>query len=189
MQKKNNDVIDTNPSNPARQLYDESLTKVSDEADNLETIREILFGEQSREAEKRRHDTHHALQVNITELKQETRDQFEFLSAEVNKLYELINNENEGRLIDKKASSQQLSQLQDSLEITKTQQQLESNKLQKQILKESNKLERQATIRHEELSLKLEQASLDLKSDKADKGDLAQMLKGMAEQLLDASKK
>ena len=80
---KETDTKENDQHNPARQLYDESMTKVSDEADNLDTIREILFGEQSRETEKRRHDNHHALQLNIAELKQETRDQFEFLSAQI----------------------------------------------------------------------------------------------------------
>jgi len=187
--KKNNEIADANKHNPARQLYDESITKVSDEADNLETIREILFGEQSREAEKRRHDTHHSLQLNIAEFKQETRDQFEFLSAEINKLYTLINDESEGRLADKKNGGQIIDKLQVSLEQAKIRQESENTKLHQQILKESNKLEQQAVKRHEVLSQRLEQASVELKSDKTDRGDLAQLLQGMAEQLLDKSKK
>lgn len=188
MPKKNNDIAETKQHNPARQLYDESMTKVSDEADNLETIREILFGEQARESEKRRHDTHHALQLNITELKQDTRDQFEFLSAEINKLYKLINDENEGRLTDKKGSDQAIDRLQLSLEQAKIRQETENTKIQQQVINESHKIEQQAIRRHEELSRKLEQASVELKSDKTDRGDLAKLLQGMAEQLLDTSK-
>lgn len=186
---KETDTKENDQHNPARQLYDESMTKVSDEADNLETIREILFGEQAREAEKRRHDTHHSLQSNIAELKQESRDQFEFISAEINKLYQLINSGNEGRLADKKSNSQLIDKLQSSIQQTNAKQQAENTKLHQQILNESTKLEQQVAKRHEELSQKLEKASLELNSDKTDRGDLAKLLQGMAEQLLDSNKK
>ncbi len=189
MHKKNNEITDTKKHNPARQLYDESMTKVSDEAENLETIREILFGEQSRESEKRRHDAHHALQLNIAELKQDTRDQFEFLSAEINKLYKLINDENDGRLAEKKGTDQAIDKLRSSLEQAKIRQENESSKIHQQVLNESSRLEQQAISRHNELSQKLEQASIELKSDKTDRGDLAKLLQGMAEQLLDTSSK
>jgi len=189
MPKKNDEIADANRHNPARQLYDESMTKVSDETDNLETIREILFGEQSREAEKRRHDTHHSLQLNIAEFKQETRDQFEFLSTEINKLYKLINDESEARLADKKGGGQLIDKLQASLEQAKIRQESENTKLHQHVLNVSSKLEQEATKKHEELSQKLEQASIELQSDKTDRGDLAKLLQGMAEQLLDTSKK
>ena len=64
----------------------------------------------------------------------------------------------------------------------------ESTKLHEQLTKETNRLEQQSAKRHEELSEKFEQASLELKSDKTDKGDLAQLLQGMANQLLDKTK-
>lgn len=189
MPKENQDTKDSKQQNPARKLYDESVTKVSDESDQLETIREILFGDQSREAEKRRHDTHHNLQLNIAEFKQETSNQFDFLSAEINKLYKLINDESENRLSDKKDGSQLVGQLQTSLEQTKVRQETEHTRLQQQVLNESSKIEQQVAKRHEELSHKFEQASLELKSDKTDRSDLAKLLQGMAEQLLETSKK
>jgi len=189
MPKKNNEIADASKHSPARQLYDESMTKVSDEADNLETIREILFGEQSREAEKRRHDTHHLLQLNIAEFKQEARDQFKFLSSEINKLYHLVNDESEARLADKKDSGQHINKLQESLEQTNIKQESENTRLHQHLLNESNKLEQQAIRNYEELSQKLEQASVELKSDKTNKDDLAKLLQGMAEKLLDTSKR
>jgi len=189
MPKESHNITEANQQNHARQLYDESITKVSDEVDSLETIREILFGEQSREAEKRRHETSHSLQLNIAELKQETNNQFEFLSAEINKLYQLISDESTNRLSDKKDGNQLVDQLQTSLEQTKIRQETEHNQLQQQVRNESNKLEQQVAKRHEELSDKLEKASLELKSDKTDRSDLAKLLQGMAEQLLETSKR
>ena len=188
MSKKNNDTTTATTPNTARKLYDESKSKVSDETDNLETIREILFGEQTREAEKRRHDTHHSLQANITELKKDTREQFEFLSTEINKLYTLVNDENEARLAQKKERNELLRKLQLTLEQANIRHEMENSKLHTQLMSETSKLETHSAKRHEELSHKFEQASLELKSDKTDKGDLAQMLKGMAEQLLDQTK-
>ena len=188
MSKKNNNSADTELENPAKKLYDESVTKASDETDNLETIREILFGEQSRDAEKRRHDTHHTLTSNIVDLKKETTEQFEFLSAEINKLYSLINDESKARTIDTQGGNKVLNKLQDSLSQAKAKQETDNKQLQQQLLNESNKLEQQAAKRHEDLSLRLEQVSLELKSDKTDSGDLAKLLQGMAEQLLETNK-
>jgi len=186
---ENDDAAHADRSNLARQLYDESKSKVSSEEDNLGTIREILFGEQTREAEKRRHDTHHTLQSNIAELKQETQDQFEFLSAEISKLYELINNESESRLNDKKDGKQLIDKIQVSMEQAKTRQTTENTRLHQQVLNESSRLEQHTAKQHEELSQKLDQASLELRSDKTNRSDLAKLLQGMAEQLLDTSKK
>ena len=188
MSKKNNDTAAANPPNTARQLYDESKTKVSDETDNLETIREILFGEQTREAEKRRHDTHRSLQSNIADLKKDSKEQFEFLSREINKLYTLINSESEARLNQKNERNELLTTQQFTIGKVSENNASESTKLHEQLTKETNRLEQQSAKRHEELSEKFEQASLELKSDKTDKGDLAQLLQGMANQLLDKTK-
>ncbi len=188
MSKKNNDTPSANRPNTAQQLYDESKTKVSNESDNLETIREILFGEQTREAEKRRHDTHHVLQSNITELQKETKEQFEFLSKEINKLYTLINDESEARLAQRTERNELVKNLKVTLEHANNKHDADNQKLHEQLAKESTKLEQQSARRHAELSQKFEQASLELKSDKTDRGDLAQLLQGMAEQLLDKTK-
>jgi hypothetical protein len=188
MSKKNNDMAAANRPNTAQQLYDESKTKVSNENDNLDTIREILFGEQTRDAEKRRHDTHHTLQSNITELQKDTKEQFEFLSKEINKLYSLINDESEARLVQRKERNELVNNLQLSLEHANSKHNEENNKLHEQLINEANKLEQQTAKRHAELSKKFEQASLELQSDKTDRGDLAQLLQGMAEQLLNKTK-
>ena len=188
MSKKNNDMAAANRPNTAQQLYDESKTKASNETDNLETIREILFGEQTRDAEKRRHDTHHSLQSNITELQKETKEQFDFLSKEINKLYTLIGDESEARLEQRKERNELVSNLKVSLEHANNKHDAENHKLHEQLINEAAKLEQQTARRHAELSQKFEQASLELKSDKTDRGDLAQLLQGMAEQLLDKTK-
>ncbi|MGB1310627.1 MAG: hypothetical protein ACPG47_05420 [Leucothrix sp.] len=189
MPKKNNNIANANRHSPARQLYDESKTKVSDESDNLEAIREILFGEQSREAEKRRHDTHHTLQQNIAALKQDTQNQFEFLSAEINKLFKLLSDENANRQHDKQENHQLIDGVKASLEHAKAKHVADHDTLQQKLTEESSKLEQQATKRYEDLSQKLEQASLELKSDKTDRGDLAKLLQGMAQQLLETTDK
>ena len=185
MSKKNNETAAAIQPNPARQLYDESKTKVADESDNLETIREILFGEQTREAEKRRHDTHRTLQSNIADLQKESKQQFEFLSKEINKLYNLVNNESEARV---NQSNELINSLQQSVLKVSENSEIENSKLHKKLLDESNRLETESTKKYEEISEKLEQVSLELKSDKTDKGDLAQLLQGMANQLLDKNK-
>jgi len=169
---------------PAQQLVEDSL-KAPDEASNLATIRDILFGEQVRDVEKKRQDLQHTLQTELNSLRQDIQAQFEQLSADIQTLYCLLNDETKQRHSDIKTKQKQLDQLQSSLQQANLKHQQAQDKLHKKLLNETSRLEQQARQWNDEISEKLEHAAKELKSDKADRGDLAKMLRGVAEQLLD----
>lgn len=172
---------------PAQQLVEDSL-RTSEDANKLSTIRDILFGEQAREDEEKRHSLHRELKANLGQLQQETQSQFEQVSSELKKLHSLISTETEHRITNNKSANQQIMQLQHTLDESKKSHQQAQSQLQQEFTQKAEELNQQAQQWHQELSEKLEIASKELRSDKTDKGDLAQMLRGMAEQLANGDK-
>ena len=144
----------------------------TDDANKLSTIRDILFGEQAREDEVKRNNSHKELKASIGQLQQETQNQFQKISNEIEKLQHLISNETDQRLADNKAATHQTMLLQQT-----------QSQLRQDLTQSTAELSKKSREYHEELSEKLEQAAKELRSDKTDRGDLAKMLRGMAEQL------
>ena len=179
-QNKKDDMSLT--TNPAQQLIEDSM-KTSEDANKLSTIRDILFGEQAREDEEKRNSLHKKLNTNLGQLQQETQNQFKQISAEIEKLYQLINTETEQRITAGKGAGKQTELLQQSLDESNKNHQQAQKQLQTEFTQATDELNKQAQQRHDELSNKLEQAAKELRSDKTDRGDLANMLRGMAEQL------
>jgi hypothetical protein len=182
--KKNDSTL---KATPAQQLVEESM-KTSEDANKLSTIRDILFGEQAREDEEKRNSLHKELKANLSQLQQETQSQFDQVSSELKKLHSLITTETEHRLTNNKSTNQQITHLQHALDESNRAHQQEQSKLQKEFTQKTDELNQQAKKWHQELSEKLEVASKELRSDKTDKGDLAKMLRGMAEQLANGDK-
>ena len=173
--------------NPARELVEESM-KVSDEASNLATIRDILFGNQAKELEKQQVDLHQDFQHGLSSLRQESRAQFEQISADIQTLYRLLNDESDQRQSDKGEAHQKLDSLKTTLDDSNAKHLEAQDSLHVKIMNESVRLEKQTRQWNDDISAKLESASKELKSDKTDRGDLAKMLRGVAEQLLDEQK-
>lgn len=179
--------VSKSEDNPALKLVEDSI-KVSDEATNLATIRDILFGEQVKDVEQKRQDLHLEFKQSLSSLQKETRAQFEQISADVQTLYRLLNDETEQRMSDNGETNQRIDKLKLSLEESNTKHLEAQDSLQLKIMSEAQRLEQQTREWTDEISSKLELASKELKSDKTDRGDLAKMLRGVAEQLLDEKK-
>lgn len=181
-----NNPVKSNLS-PAQQALEDSLT-IPDEASSLATIRDILFGEQVREVEQKRQHLQHELRESIDALRQSSTSQFERLYDELHKLRDLLGDERQARESDVNDSNQQISQLSDSVKQIDQKHNDAEQALRESLLQETHKLDQQARSWYLEVSEKLERASKELKSDKTDRGDLAKMLRGVAEQLLDEPK-
>lgn len=187
MTKTIKDNQDKSSLSPAQQVLEDSLT-IPDEASSLATIRDILFGEQVREVEQKRQHLQHELRESIDALRQSSTSQFERLYDELHKLRDLLGEEREERKSDIVESNEQLSQLSDSITQVDQKHTDAEKALRESIRQETNKLDQQARDWYQDVSEKLERASKELKSDKTDRGDLAKMLRGVAEQLLDEPK-
>lgn len=172
---------------PAQQVLESSLT-IPDDTSSLATIRDILFGEQVREVEQKRQHLQHELRDSIDSLRHSSTQQFEKLYDELHKLRELLSDEVEQRKADIGTGTRQLSALNDTVSKIDQKHTESEQAIREQLLQETDKLDQQARSWYQEVSEKLERASRELKSDKTDRGDLAKMLRGVAEQLLDEPK-
>ena len=172
---------------PAREIVEESM-KASDEVDNIATIRDILFGSQAKEIEQKRKDLHQDFQQSISTLRQESRSQFEQVSADIQTLYRLLNDETDNRQLDKSEANEKIGDLKVLLDDSNSKHLEAQDSLHIKIMNESVRLEQQTRQWNDDISTKLELAAKELKSDKTDRGDLAKMLRGVAEQLLDEKK-
>lgn len=136
---------------PAEKLLDESIRKPEDVA-SLDTIRDILFGEQVRQVEHQQSSLQTELQQSIHQLQKDNNTQFQQLSYELERLHSLLNDESKKRLI------------------------------------ETERLDKQARELHDNISVKLERATKDLQANKINRKDMAGLLRGVAEQLLEEHK-
>ena len=173
--------------NPARELVEESM-RVSDESGNLATNRDILFGNQAKEIEKQQQDLHQDFQHGLSSLRQESRSQFEQISADIQTLHRLLNDETDQRQANKEETHQLIGNLKTSLDDSNSKHLEAQDSLHLKIMNESGRLEQQTRQWNDDISAKLESAAKELKSDKTDRSDLANMLRGVAEQLLDEHK-
>lgn len=187
MTDSNNARAPKHEKNTAQEVLAESM-KVSDETSSLDTIRDILFGNQAKEIEQKRQDLHHDIQHGLSTLKTETKSQFEQISADIQTLYRLLNDETDQRQADKGEINQRIDGLKTSLDDSNTKHLNAQDSLQLKIRSESERLEQQTRQMNDDISAKLEIAAKELKSDKTDRSDLAKMLRGVAEQLLDEQK-
>ena len=187
MSESNNTHAVKHGKNTAQEVLEESM-KVSDDTGSLATIRDILFGHQAKEIEQKRQDLHQDFQHGLNSLKQETHSQFEQISADIQTLYRLLNDESDQRQVEKGETHQRIDSIKASLDDSNAKHLTAQDSLQLKIRSESERLEQQTRQMNDEISTKLEIAAKELKSDKTDRSDLAKMLRGVAEQLLDEKK-
>lgn len=187
MTDSNNTHAQKHNKNTAQEILEESM-KVPDETGSLATIRNILFGKEAQELERKQRDLHQDFHQGLNTLKQETHSQFEQISADIQTLYRLLNDESDQREADKGEANKQLEQLKASLDDSNNKHLNAQDELQLKIQSESSRLEQQTNQLQEDILAKLDLAAKELKSDKADRGDLARMLRGVAEQLLNEHK-
>lgn len=171
-------------NNPARKLVEESM-KANDDANNLDQIRQLLFGDQVKDVEQKRQDLRQELKLGLSTLQHETRSQFEQISADIETLHRLLNDETEQRLNDDSQINARIDDLNSALQDANQRHEAAQSTLSNTFEQETKRLEADAREANKDILAKLDEAARELKSDKADRGDLAKLLRGVAEQLLD----
>lgn len=151
------------------------------EKDNcdLDLVRNILFGEQVKQTEKRGMELERILDISIDSLRDESVKKFESISLELSTVVNLLTDEKKARETELNKMRNTFDQLaQTDIKIQKKQSQLQEN-----ITKESSKLNQSIKQSNEEMSLKLEQAVEQLQHKKVDRKAIASLLNGVAKQL------
>ena len=136
----------------------------SDESGNIDKVRDILFGSQVRDIDKRTNRLKEDMLSEISELRDETQKHFGSLESYIKKEMEAI--------------SDRLSSEQDQLNKT-------ARELRQDILDQSKNLSDEIRKKNKETIAVLEQRTLELSEDKAGRSALAKLFTEMAIRLSD----
>lgn len=134
------------------------------EASNIDRVRDILFGSQVREIEKK-----------FIHLKEDIDKRVEDLRDETSKHFDSLENYFKKELL---ALNELLKTQQDLLNKT-------ARELRQDILDQSKKLSDEILIKNKEILAVLEKRTTELREDKADRSSLSKLLTEMAIQLSD----
>ena len=158
--------------------FDESLTEK-----NLDMVRNILFGEQARETEKRQIMLERFVKVWTSSIREEMRKNLDALQSEVRLLKDLLAEENKARLGDIAQTRERFIQIGRTLEEMSRRQNLGQEELHQRLTQEVAQLKQDLLQQRQDLLTQTKVAIEQLKHDKADRQAIASLLGDMAKQL------
>lgn len=158
---------------------------------NIDKIRDILFGSQSRDFERRFSRMEERMTKEVSDLRDETRRKLdaleEFIKGEVKSLTDRLGSEQNSRADAVKELAGELKDLSHGFDkkvsaINEQAAKSESD-LRQQLLTQSKNLTDEILQRHNELLASLQRESTEIRDDKADRSALAELFAEMAMRL------
>ena len=148
---------------------------------NLDKIRDILFGAQTRDYEQKFATLEERLVKESVDLRNDLKRRFDslelYMKKEVEAITERIKSEQTGRVDSLKELSSELKDLAKGIEKKTTQLEEQASKAQRDlrqhILDQSKSLSEEIHARHKELSAAQDQAVQQLRTEKTDRASLA----------------
>ncbi|TXH76629.1 MAG: hypothetical protein E6Q85_03765 [Thiothrix sp.] len=155
---------------------------------NLDMIRNILFGEQIRELDRKHASLERFVRVSINTLAEHTQRKFDDLHHDLSLTKDLLTEETKTRRDDIQAARQRLEQNERLLDELAKRSGIAQTELHERMSSEVNKLEQQMEAWRKDLVLQLQETAEQLRHEKADRKAVAGILNGMAKQLFDVEK-
>ncbi|MBW4645756.1 MAG: hypothetical protein KME23_22675 [Goleter apudmare HA4340-LM2] len=158
------------------------------EINSLDKVRDILFGNQIREVEKKFTRLEERLSKEFVNVRDETRKRLDaletYIKKEVESLTERLKNEQSERDSGVKTLAEEQKNLTITLEkkFAQFEEQTTNNhrELREQILSQSNNLQDDIRQKYEEILALLERESQELRRDKTDRSSLASLFTELA---------
>lgn len=158
---------------------------------NIDKIRDILFGSQARDFDRRFSRLEERLIKDVADMRDETRKKLDtledFIKSEVKSLTDRLVSEQNARIDATKDLSNDLKELSHNLDrkVTQINEQQAKNEsdLRQQILTQSKNLSEDIQKRHNDALDKLERESTEIREDKADRTAIANIFTEMAMRL------
>ncbi|MBN1292251.1 MAG: hypothetical protein JXB48_10460 [Candidatus Latescibacteria bacterium] len=155
---------------------------------SVDKIRDLLFGSQMQDYEKRFNHLEEMLTAQITNLQNETRKWFDslesFVKKELDSLSDRLSNEKTDRIAAVKELSQELKKtaetIQNKIDDVSEKTAANDKEVRRQILDQSKMLRGEALDNKKEISDALHKAEHQLREDKVDRTAFANMLSEMA---------
>lgn len=167
-----------------------ALTEQADDG-NIDKIRDILFGSQSRDFERRFAKMEERLSKEIADMRDETRKNLDaleqYLKGEIKSLTERLVSEQNSRADAVKGLADGIKDMSHDLEkkVTAINEQAAKSEsdLRQQLLSQSKSLSDEIQKRHNEMISTVERESAEIRDDKADRAALAELFTEMAMRL------
>ncbi|EIJ34354.1 hypothetical protein [Thiothrix nivea] len=150
---------------------------------NLDMVRNILFGEQSRENEKRLATLERFVKVWTNSVRDEMRKNMDSLNHEILMLQDLLDQEAKARMEDTAIARKHFDQTSKGIDSLQRQLQASETRLQHNLEQESNQLTDLLDEQRTELLAQLKQATEQLRQDKVDRNMVAALLGHVSQQL------
>ncbi len=178
-------------TSPGKEAVSSSSTKLSQQSleaaaggESIDKVREILFGSQVRDFEKRFSVLEDRLRKEVSALTAEISKRFDSLESYVKKevasLGEQFKSEQNVRTKSVKELSRRVDNTDKDLAELDEKSTTVQRDLRQQILEQSKTLRDEGRKQHKELSTVLDKATEQLRTDKANRSDLAALLVDMA---------
>lgn len=152
---------------------------------NLDMVRNILFGEYIREAERRQATLERFVHVWIGSLREEAHKNFDTLMVEIKLLKELLTEESKSRRNDTRAARERFEQVGKSIDELGGKTRNAHECLEQQLQHETTRIGQEMVQQRDALLSQLQQTSAQLQQDKADRRTVASLLQHAARQLAD----
>lgn len=159
-------------------------SSISAQDKNLDMVRNILFGEQSRENDRRLASLERFMKVWTNSIRDEMRRSFENLHHEINIVNDLLTEESKARLTDTANARKNFEQNSKSIENLYKQLQASQENVHQRIDLETNRLNDAISHQREDIVTQLKLASDQLRQDKIDRKMLAHLLEGVTRHLV-----
>jgi hypothetical protein len=150
---------------------------------NLDMVRNILFGEQIRENEKRLATLERFVKVWTNSVRDEMRKNMDNLNHEVHLLQDLLDQEAKARMEDTAIARKHFEQSSKGIDHLQRQLQASETSLKQHLKQETDLLTEALDQQRQELLAQLKQAAEQLRQDKADRKMIATLLDHVSHQL------
>ena len=152
---------------------------------HMDTVRNILFGEQFRELERRQAALDRQLRVSLSQLSADTQKRFDGVTQELLALKDQLAEEVRLRSQDQTVLRKRLDQHDQQLDELSKRAKSQQTQINERVTREVEMLSSQIETWRADLLQQLQQATDQLRHDKADRKAVAGLLNSMAQQLFD----
>ena len=155
---------------------------------NLDMIRNILFGEQIRDLDRKHASLERFVRVSINTLAEDLQRKVDAVQHDISLVNDLLTEEAKARREDNQAARNRLEQDARMLEDLSKRSANLNTELNERVSTEITKLEQQMQVWRKDLIAQLNETAEQLRHEKADRKAVAGILNGMAKQLFDVEK-
>lgn len=155
---------------------------------NLDMIRNILFGEQIRELDRKQATLERFVRVSINTLAEGTQRKLDALQHDISLINDLLAEETKARREDNQGARHRLEQNERMLDELAKRSMHTHTELAERMASEVANLNQQMAAWRKDLIMQLNETAEQLRHEKADRKAVASILNGMAKQLFDVEK-